>query len=111
MAAPSIARNANDVGRPEEECPEGSGDGRPAADREADRGAHEQLLGDEDLEEALRVDVLEPCQAGRIANVRIEHHEVGPSRSQGHEGLADRIPGGDGLPHRPGGKAPRLATR
>ncbi len=69
--------------------------GHPPSDLHAHGRRDHLLLGDIELEEALRVRVREELRSRRVADLAVEHHHVAPRRADGGERLAEGRPRGN----------------
>ncbi len=85
----------NEVVRPRQERRERRRERGPAADLEADGTGHQHLLGDVDLEVALRGLLGHLLQVGGVADLAVERDHVAATLHDSREPLPERQPGRD----------------
>ncbi len=83
----------DEVVGPGEKCPERGGNGGEPDDLESDRRSNHELLGDEDLDEAVRRLLLEELGIGRVGNLTVDDDQIGAGVRQGGKRLAERPSG------------------
>ena len=81
-------RHANLIVGAREEGGESRGERLLAQDAEADGRAEELLLGDEHLEEAVGMGLLEFVGVGRVGHLGVQRDDVRPAGAQRRQGVA-----------------------